>query len=192
MTPLNDDHTYQAAAAQVVRLLSRLADTPRSDGEWMDAAIRADLIDRVQHSVSRVRAGDCRDAGVRSTDLSRAVVDGNGPRDPDHPLFAAFDQLDQARAVVAGGKGTQGGSAGSGDGDQAERARQSVQRILDGWARDSGVWCVAGSAMDEGDRWIVGFQSRAFLVDGNIGASLTGNAPFVVPKDGSAPYQLPT
>ena len=75
------------------------------------------------------------------------------------------------------------------DSDYAQRL---VQTIVDGWARESGVWCLAGSAIDEGDRWVVGFQSRASLVDGDLGAALTGNAPFAVPKDGSAPYQLPS
>ena len=117
---------------------------------------------------------------IRRAALS-STVDGEGRQ-----------QVDHAPEVTAATTDTMRASAAAGTISSAEQAQQSVQRILDGWARDGGVSCLAQAAIDEGDRWVVGFQSRAFVVDGDLGAALAGNAPFAVPKDGSAPYQLPS
>ncbi|UCZ59006.1 YrhB domain-containing protein [Mycolicibacterium phocaicum] len=49
---------------------------------------------------------------------------------------------------------------------------------------------LVGEPVDYESWWVQGYQSRAFVEDGDENAALAGNGPIVVPKDGSAPFQL--
>lgn len=76
-------------------------------------------------------------------------------------------------------------------GIDAERAKVIVEAILAENMANEGVPCVlAGEPVDYEFWWVQGYQSRAFIEDDDANAILVGNGPIVVPKDGSAPFQL--
>lgn len=47
---------------------------------------------------------------------------------------------------------------------------------------------VIASAMEYPSAWTFGYNTRKFLEEGDFGASMVGNGPVVVPKDGAAVY----
>jgi len=70
-------------------------------------------------------------------------------------------------------------------------AQAVVRRILAEREAEGGTPCVLyGEPKDYGDWWVQGYQSRAFVEDGEENAALAGNGPIVVPKDGSEPFAL--
>lgn len=76
-------------------------------------------------------------------------------------------------------------------GIDAERAKVIVEAILAENMANGGVPCVpVGEPVDYEFWWVQGYQSRAFIEDDDANAILVGNGPIVVPKDGSAPFQL--
>ncbi|MCX8562580.1 YrhB domain-containing protein [Mycolicibacterium mucogenicum] len=76
-------------------------------------------------------------------------------------------------------------------GIDAARAKAIVEAILAENSANGGVPCVlVGEPTDYEFWWVQGYQSRAFIEDGDENAILAGNGPIVVPKDGSAPFQL--
>ena len=78
-----------------------------------------------------------------------------------------------------------------GDSLDAQEARQIVTELLRRAESTGGVPCVlVGDAKDHGRWWVQGYQSRAFVEDGDIMQALAGNGPFVIPKDGSEPFAL--
>ena len=73
----------------------------------------------------------------------------------------------------------------------AEAARQVVRELLARAEDAGGVPCVlVGDIEDYGRWWVQGYQSRAFVEDGDIMRALAGNGPFVIPKNGSEPFTL--
>lgn len=72
-----------------------------------------------------------------------------------------------------------------------DEARRLVTALLDEAERNGGTPCVlVGDAVDYGDWWVQGYQSRAFVESGDVLSALAGNGPVVVPKDGSDPFHL--
>lgn len=68
-------------------------------------------------------------------------------------------------------------------------AFQTAQQLLDDLVRSEHAdEIVIGSCQDHASAWVFGYNTRQFLQDGVIAASLAGNGPVIVPKDGSAPY----
>lgn len=66
-----------------------------------------------------------------------------------------------------------------------------VEAILAEHTATGGVpYVLVGEPVDYEFWWVQGYQSRAFVEDGDENAALAGNGPIVVPKDGSAPFQL--
>lgn len=73
----------------------------------------------------------------------------------------------------------------------AEGARQIVRDMLSRAEAAGGPPCVlVGETKDHGRWWVQGYQSRAFVEDGDIMQALAGNGPIAVPKDGSEPFAL--
>lgn len=73
----------------------------------------------------------------------------------------------------------------------AEAARRVVRELLARAEAAGGVPCVlVGDTEDYGRWWVQGYQSRAFVEDGDIMRALAGNGPFAIPKDGSEPFAL--
>lgn len=76
--------------------------------------------------------------------------------------------------------------------DAAEAHRIALQMLAEVEQR-SGIPCVLiGEPEDHGRWWVQGYQSRAFMEDGDVMQALAGNGPFAIPKDGSAPFPLGT
>jgi hypothetical protein len=72
-----------------------------------------------------------------------------------------------------------------------EAARQVVRDLLSRAEEAGAPACVlVGETKDYGRWWVQGYQSRAFVEDGDIMQALAGNGPYVVPKDGSEPFTL--
>jgi hypothetical protein len=68
-------------------------------------------------------------------------------------------------------------------------AFEFAQSFLDKAVRPThDVEIVIGRCKETDEGWEFGYNSRAFLEGGDIGASLIGNGPVVVPRDGSPPY----
>lgn len=73
----------------------------------------------------------------------------------------------------------------------AETAQQIVRDLLAKAESAGSPPCVlVGDAKDYGDWWVQGYQSRAYVEDGDVMQALAGNGPIVVPKDGSEPFAL--
>lgn len=73
----------------------------------------------------------------------------------------------------------------------AEAAQRIVRGLLTDEEMHGGVACVlVGDPEDHGRWWVQGYQSRAFVQDGDIMQALAGNGPFAIPKDGSKPFRL--
>lgn len=76
--------------------------------------------------------------------------------------------------------------------DAAEARRIALGMLADAEQR-SGLPCVlVGEPEDHGRWWVQGYQSRAFMEDGDVMQALAGNGPFAIPKDGSSPFPLGT
>ncbi|KHK99519.1 hypothetical protein LK09_02485 [Microbacterium mangrovi] len=103
MTPLEQ---YRRAAERALALIEALSDQPSTDGENASAVAKRTLKDLIAQSVVRAERGDAADGAAAAASLSRTLVDGNGPRDPAHPLFAAFAELDSARAALRDTRGS--------------------------------------------------------------------------------------
>lgn len=74
--------------------------------------------------------------------------------------------------------------------DAVEAQRIAVELLAEG-ERSGGVPCVlVGEPEDHGRWWVQGYQSRAFMEDGDVMQALAGNGPFAIPKDGSPPFRL--
>jgi len=75
-------------------------------------------------------------------------------------------------------------------------AFETAQRFLDEGIRathaahpqTSTVEIVICHCEETDDAWVFGYQSRAFLEQGDINSSLVGNGPLVVPKSGLPPF----
>ncbi|MBN9212881.1 MAG: hypothetical protein BGO45_16550 [Microbacterium sp. 71-36] len=73
----------------------------------------------------------------------------------------------------------------------AESAREIVREALRHAEDRGGVRCVlVGETLDFGEWWVQGYQSEAFAVHGDVFQALTGNGPYVIPKDGDAVFTL--
>lgn len=81
----------------------------------------------------------------------------------------------------------------AGDVVDAAEARRIALRMLADAEQRGGTPCVlVGRPEDHGRWWVQGYQSRAFMEDGDVMQALAGNGPFAIPKDGSAPFRLGT
>ncbi|WP_158564196.1 YrhB domain-containing protein [Jiangella anatolica] len=68
-------------------------------------------------------------------------------------------------------------------------AFEAAQRFLDEVVRsENHAEIVIGTCSETDDGWAFGYNSRAFIEDGDISSSLAGNGPVIVPKSGAAPY----
>lgn len=73
----------------------------------------------------------------------------------------------------------------------AESAREIVREDLRHAEDRGGVRCVlVGETLDFGEWWVQGYQSEAFAGHGDVFQALTGNGPYVIPKDGDAVFTL--
>ncbi|MDQ1085400.1 MULTISPECIES: YrhB domain-containing protein [Microbacterium] len=73
----------------------------------------------------------------------------------------------------------------------ASGARESVRKALSEAEERGMPRCVlVGETLDYGSWWVQGYQSEAFTISGNVFEALTGNGPYVVPKNGDAPFIL--
>lgn len=70
-------------------------------------------------------------------------------------------------------------------------AREIVRKALRGAEEHGMPRCVlVGETLDYGSWWVQGYQSEAFADHGDVFQALTGNGPYVVPKDGGAVFTL--
>lgn len=70
-------------------------------------------------------------------------------------------------------------------------ATEILRRLLTEWEKETGrALLPVGEPVDCGTHWVQGYQGRAYVLEGDIGAALAGNGPVAIPKDGSAPFVL--
>lgn len=68
-------------------------------------------------------------------------------------------------------------------------AYEAAQRFLTAHVRGGeALEVVIASATERPSAWTFGYNTRRFLEEGDFGASMIGNGPVVVPKDGAAMY----
>lgn len=68
-------------------------------------------------------------------------------------------------------------------------AFNSAQKFLDEVIRPMHAHeIVIGGVTETDDAWEFGYNTRPFLEDGELTASLLGNGPVIVPKSGQDPY----
>lgn len=68
-------------------------------------------------------------------------------------------------------------------------AFEAAQALLDSQIRPAhGPDVVISSCEEFPTAWVFGYNTRRFLVEMEITASLVGNGPVVVPKSGRAPF----
>lgn len=68
-------------------------------------------------------------------------------------------------------------------------AYEMAQTFLDAWIRPThGSDVVIASCEEYSNAWVLGYNTRRFLVDMIITDSLVGNGPVVVPKSGADPF----
>ncbi|WP_231562938.1 YrhB domain-containing protein [Microbacterium mangrovi] len=73
----------------------------------------------------------------------------------------------------------------------ADAAKRIVAEMLEEAETRGGPACVVvGEPIDFDRWWVQGYQSRAFVEDGDFLSALAGNGPIAVPKDGSPPFAL--
>ena len=74
-----------------------------------------------------------------------------------------------------------------------EEARRLVEASLQQSTAEDGIErIVLGDPVESGRHWVFFYQGRGYVEGGDIDAMLIGNAPIVVPKDGGAPFALPS
>ena len=75
--------------------------------------------------------------------------------------------------------------------DGPDHARVLAEAALADSARQDGIErAVIGDPVEAGANWVFFYQSRAYLDGGDPDSMLVGNAPIVVPRDGSPPFAL--
>ncbi|TQK18369.1 immunity protein 35 of polymorphic toxin system [Microbacterium sp. SLBN-154] len=75
----------------------------------------------------------------------------------------------------------------------AEEARRLVEASLQQSTAEDGIdRVVLGDPVESGRYWVFFSQGRGYVESGDVDAMLIGNAPIVVPKDGGAPFALPS
>lgn len=68
-------------------------------------------------------------------------------------------------------------------------AFEAAQRYLDAVIRRENVAeIVIATCEEHTDAWSFGYNSRAFIEDGDILSALAGNGRIIVPKSGTDPY----
>lgn len=73
----------------------------------------------------------------------------------------------------------------------AAAATRALVALLQEWEATTGVECIpVGEPVEYGPYWVQGYQSKAFVLDGDFSSALAGNGPVVIPKDGSDLFSL--
>lgn len=161
MTPIEE---YRSAAESVLALIEALSDQPRADGEYASAAAKRTLQNIVTQSVARAERGDLTDGAASAASLSRVLVDGNGPRDGAHPLFAAFVELDSARAALRDTPGSvtmlSKSALGELTGTDA-RGSEAAAGVLTPTRAHEGATTLVQLGSDDGRRFVIAFTDRA-------------------------------
>ncbi|WP_394359229.1 YrhB domain-containing protein [Amycolatopsis sp. SB7-3] len=68
-------------------------------------------------------------------------------------------------------------------------AFEAAQRFLDAKIRPKhATEIVIARCVENDEGWAFGYNSRAFLEDGDVMSSLVGNGPIIVPRSGADPY----
>ncbi|MEZ3162038.1 YrhB domain-containing protein [Microbacterium sp. BWT-B31] len=74
-----------------------------------------------------------------------------------------------------------------------EDAVHAAEKLLEASARTDGIARkIIGEPVDTGAHWVFFYQGRDYLENDDLDAMLVGNAPIVVPKDGSDSFALST
>lgn len=100
--PTRDSAAYAGQAERVVALLNALEARSPTAPDGIDADARDRAIAIVRESVRRFSNGDARAGAASAGSLTRLIVDGNGPREPDSPVLLALTELDRLRVEAAG------------------------------------------------------------------------------------------
>lgn len=72
--------------------------------------------------------------------------------------------------------------------DAFEQAQRFLDEVIRPMHQSEIVICRC-EEIEEG--WSFGYNSRAFVEDGDIMSALAGNGPVIVPRSGAAPYIAP-
>ena len=71
-------------------------------------------------------------------------------------------------------------------------AFEKAQRFLDEVIRpEHRTEIVISKCQEIEEGWSFGYNTRAFVEDGDIMSALAGNGPVIVPRSGAAPYIAP-
>jgi hypothetical protein len=93
---------YPAALTRADAAVADLTDADfGGDASRREATVRR-LHELLADASERARTGDLRPGGASAAGLSRVLVDGNGPREAQHPVFSAFADVDRARDLAFG------------------------------------------------------------------------------------------